>query len=52
MKNKKKNNCNGGWDYGNKTPRAKLPPNKTIPDQKKKNNKEKGRERIEQYQED
>jgi len=43
---KKKNNCNGGWTYENKIPRTKLPPNKTIPDQKKKKDKEKGREKV------
>ena len=43
---KKKNDCNGGWDYGDKIPRTKLPPNKTIPDQKKKENKNKCRKAI------
>ena len=38
--NKNKEGCNGGWQHENQLPRIKQPPNKPIPDQKKKQSKE------------
>jgi len=41
--NKNKEGCNGGWIT---KPRVKIPPNKTIPDQKKKQSKERCRKKV------
>lgn len=48
-RNKNKEGCNGGWIT---KPRIKLPPNKTIPDQKKKQSKGKCREKVIQREEE